>query len=225
MFNLYRTSLPLLLCGMLLGSCAVNQPSPDAGDRTVSDVSVAQARMDATLPAVDVSMGSVKASRQSAGDSADDSLAVAPADDDFQPYDGVLVRWGGSIAGLSNRADGSTVVELVSRPLLGGGRPAHDDRSDGRFLAVIDTFLDPEIIKAGRDMTVLGQLAGRADGKVGNTPYVFPVVAVTDYRYWKAAVPVAPPYFPHWNAYYPYSPYYRYDPFWHDWPFMPPPRK
>ena len=154
-------------------------------------------------------------------------VADVQADPEAAP---AAVRWGGTIAAVRNTADGDTALEVVARPLAGNGRPRHVDASAGRFVAEIDGFLDPEIVRAGRDITVTGTVEGLREGTVGESGYRFPVVAVADYRYWKArARPAAAhgPYGPH-PSYGPYgpgwiAPYgYAYDPFdfnqrfWHD---------
>jgi len=134
-----------------------------------------------------------------------------------EPTDGgasdtaLVVRWGGTIADVRNRADGSTVLEIVSRPLRAGGRPRGGDVTDGRFLAEVDTFLDPAIVTAGREVTVVGRVAGGREGRVGEMSYRFPVVAVDDYRYWKPEPP--PAHFPHPG---PHGD--PHDGFLHDWP-------
>lgn len=184
-----------IIAGSLLASaCAISQPAPTAGELTVSNVTVVQAQQDERL-----ALSAGNTSEPAAG-----ALSV--------------VRWGGTITRVLNRADGVTVVEIVSRPLYSGGRPKHDDRSDGRFLAEVSEFLDPEIVVAGRDMTVVGTLAGRRTGTIGEAEYVFPVVTVQNYKYWKQVVELPPYHFPHWNHY----PYFgRTDPLWRDWPFNP----
>ena len=128
---------------------------------------------------------------------------------------GDIVRWGGTIAGINNLADGRTAIELVSRPLHTGGRPIHDDTTDGRFIAETTDFLDPEIIKVGRDFTLVGTVTGVREGKVGEADYQYPVVAIDNYRYWRAQKSVPAGYFRYRNGYSPY----RYDPFFRDWPF------
>ena len=126
---------------------------------------------------------------------------------------GATVRWGGTIAGISNLEDGKTAIELVSRPLHTGGRPIHNDTTEGRFIAETADFLDPEIIKVGRDLTLVGTVTGLREGKVGEAEYEFPVVAIDNYRYWKRRASV-----PYSRYGYGYSPY-GYDPFYRDWPF------
>ncbi|MGQ7846924.1 Slp family lipoprotein [Granulosicoccus sp. 3-233] len=177
---------------IVLSACAISQPSPPAGDAPLAGITVSQAIESERLTELD-------------------QIVANPATTDEQ-----RVRWGGSIASVMNRSDGSTLLEIVSRPLHSGGRPIHDDRSDGRFLALLDGFLDPEIVKVGRDMTVVGRLSGKAAGKVGESDYLFPVVLISDYRFWKPVVTIPPGHFSHWNR---YPPFGHADPFRRDWPF------
>lgn len=181
-----------LACCALLSACAISQPAPPAGEKQLSSISVSQAIEDEQLAELE-------------------TIESSQAIDSKQ-----LVRWGGTIASVTNRPDGSTLLEIVSRPLYRDGRPIHDDRSDGRFLALVDTFLDPEIVSAGRDMTVLGNLTGKVSGTVGESIYLFPIVNVDDYRFWKPALTVQPGHFTHWNR---YPPFGQADPFRRDWPF------
>ena len=202
MFRPLTRWIMLAVCSALAGSCAITQPSPPADEQVLSTITIAEAQQDPRLPESD---GTGQAPGTS---SATGELPV--------------VRWGGTIASLFNQDTGNTLVEIVSRPLQGSGRPLHNDRSQGRFLAEVDGFLDPEIVKPGRDMTVVGPLTRRQRGSIGETPYVFPVVSVEDFRYWEREVHVPTPHFRHWNA---YTPFGYYDPFWDDWPFPPPVRR
>ena len=125
-----------------------------------------------------------------------------------------VVRWGGTITEVSNTDDG-TVLQIVSRPLLGSGRPLRNDQTDGRFIAQFAQFLDPEIVKPGRDITVIGTLAGSESGVVGETSYIFPLVTADAYRYWAVQPIIARsthsyPYYNSWDR-----------EFWHDWPYKP----
>lgn len=123
---------------------------------------------------------------------------------------GAPVRWGGTIAKINNLHD-KTVLEIVSRPLLRSGRPRHNDQSDGRFLAELAEFLDPEIIKPGRDISVIGTVERLHNGKVGESDYRYPVLSVFKYQFWKKESEIDPGYgYPH---------YFYYERYWRDWPY------
>lgn len=132
---------------------------------------------------------------------------------------GTRVRWGGHIVDVKNGLT-ATDVELVGRRLDNSGRPKHEDESAGRFIARYPGFLDPAIYEPERELTVAGPLTEPEQGKVGEHPYLFPVVAVESHYLWPKREPVAPyayPYPPY--PYYPYYPYYGwrgpyYDPWW-----------
>ena len=126
----------------------------------------------------------------------DPPLSVSQAREAL-PDDARRVRWGGTIASVRNTAAGTSVLEVVSRPLRRDGRPVRNDVTDGRFLAEVDGFLDPEIVRTGRDVTVTGQVAERRAGRIGELDYLYPVVAVDDYRYWKPPPPPSAAHFPH----------------------------
>lgn len=122
---------------------------------------------------------------------------------------GLPVRWGGTITAVKNKKD-VTVLEIVSRPLQRSGRPKHNDQTDGRFLAEIKGFLDPQIVTAGRDISLVGTISRIEQGQVGEADYQFPVMSVFDYRFWKNASEIDK------NNVYPY--YYPHDRYWYDWP-------
>ena len=133
------------------------------------------------------------------------------------PVEPVAVRWGGTIASVTNADAETTVLEIVARPLGASGRPRHVDASPGRFVAEVDGFLDPEIVRAGRDVTVTGTVADLRDGRVGDAEYRFPVVEVEAWRYWKPAARTVAhpgPYGPYAYGPYGYGHYgYAHDPF------------
>ena len=123
---------------------------------------------------------------------------------------GAPVRWGGTIANVRNKPQ-TTVLEVVSRPLLNTGRPKHNDRTHGRFLAEISGFLDPAIVDKGRDISFIGTVVRTEDGQVGEAGYNYPVLSVFDYRVWKKQSEIKD------NGHYPH--YFMFDRHWHDWPY------
>lgn len=130
---------------------------------------------------------------------------------------GEKVRWGGSIIGIENRRD-YTLVSILSRPLTSSGEP--DDRKQGlgRFIAKMSGFVDPADYKQPNRMTVVGELQGAVEKRVGDYPYTYPLVTVEHHRLWVGNKEDPPPayYDPWWGS--PWGPwgpwpYHRY-PYW-----------
>jgi len=94
-----------------------------------------------------------------------------------------LARWGGEIADVRNLAEGSE-VEVVQFALNTSGRPLKSDRSDGRFLIRVPSFIDPAIYTSGRLVTALGEFSGTEQGAVGNQPYTFPILKARSVHLW-----------------------------------------
>ncbi len=126
---------------------------------------------------------------------------------------GQAVRWGGTVVAVENRPD-ETDVEIVSRPLQRNGRPVQTDATSGRFLAVFKGFLEPTVYERGREVTVVGAIAGSRDGLIGDYPYRFPVVRANALHLWEELPPYDPyPYWPYWDPFY-YPWHYPYHPYW-----------
>lgn len=128
---------------------------------------------------------------------------------------GQTARFGGRIAGVENRQD-ETLIEVVGHDLQRDGRPASDSMSRGRFLAVFDGFLDPAVYEKGRQITVVGELDGTVDRKVGEHDYPYPRLRARSHHLWPEIREVYHP--PHY-----YDPWFHRDPFLrsrHD-PFFP----
>jgi outer membrane lipoprotein len=123
-------------------------------------------------------------------------------------------RWGGVIADVRNAED-HTVLEVVSFPLKRWARPEVSDNSQGRFLAVVNDFIDPGVYKKGRAISFVGQIGETQQGKIGEYVYTYPVIEATGYYLWKpkrekshVEVDYSPLWFRH-NFYSPYYPYRR----------------
>ena len=101
--------------------------------------------------------------------------SLAPAQVAGQAATGELVRWGGHIVSVEPRSDHSC-FEIVAVPLNSNGRPRSIDRSDGRFIACRQGFYDPDVFRAGRDVTVSGHVDGFETHKVGQYDYHYPRV-------------------------------------------------
>lgn len=133
---------------------------------------------------------------------------IADARSEPDAHRGKVVRWGGTIAGIENRAD-TTLVAIVGRELEHDGRPAESDDSSGRFLAVVDGFLDPAIHEPGRSITVVGELDGIEHRKVGEFDYPYPRVVTRAHHLWEPRPPAEPGYYR--------DPWYWNDPWYRPW--------
>ena len=93
------------------------------------------------------------------------------------------VHWGGQIVKVDNQSD-RTLVEVLGLPLDGDGEPQTDQRPQGRFIVDKSGFLEPNEYAPGRLIEVRGRLNGFADGKVGDSPYRYPVVVSERLKLW-----------------------------------------
>ena len=89
---------------------------------------------------------------------ADQLVAYQPA---LQGMESKPARWSGVISAVHNKADQS-VIEVVYLPLKSNGVPEQTEQSPGRFLAIMQGFVDPTLYAKGRSLTVLGTLDKRA---------------------------------------------------------------
>lgn len=124
-----------------------------------------------------------------------------------QAHIGERVRWGGTIARVENR-QAETLLEVVARPLHGDGEPKQLDSSEGRFIARVDSFLDPAIYAVGRNLTVVGTIVESVERKLGEMRYTYPLIQSESHYLWPEYTPSAEPYDP-W-LYDPWYPWRRY---------------
>lgn len=133
---------------------------------------------------------------------------------DIDSYVGSEVRWGGVISKVENKTD-RTWIEIIRLNLRDNGRPITSGKSDGRFIASFDKFIDPVVYETGRPLTVVGTIDGKVSQPIGEYDYLFPIVAVEGSFLWKRRV--AAPAYPYPPPRY-YDPWY-YDPWYpHPWP-------
>ncbi len=129
---------------------------------------------------------------------------------------GTRVRWGGTVAGLENRAT-ETWIEIVERALAADGQPRTDDQTGGRFLARVEGFLDPAIHATGRSITVAGTVEGFLTRAIGAYPYTYTVIKAEGFYLWplpERETFYREPYWPHG-----YDPWYPWHPGGYPWPW------
>lgn len=118
-------------------------------------------------------------------DTANTALSVTPrqAVTEMARLEGTRVLWGGAIVAAVNRED-TTQLEILAYPLNDRQRPEPKAKAQRRFLAVKAGYLETADYAQGRWVTLTGPLTGTRDGRVGDAPYTYPVVAIEDIHLW-----------------------------------------
>ena len=135
--------------------------------------------------------------------------SVSQVRDSASVYTSQTVRWGGIILQTENKQDTSRLT-IVAFPLDDDGEPRVTEQSSGRFIAIIDEFLEPLVYSRDREITVIGHLLRTETLDVGEFAYEYPVLQVDHYFIWPVKEePVYVGYPPYW-WYDPWYPYYSY---------------
>ena len=126
-------------------------------------------------------------------------------------YIGSIVIWGGSIIETLNHGEETEIIVLET-PLGYEEKPEGQEYSQGRFIVKIQKFLDPAIYRAGRWITVGGEIMGKETKPLGGTSYTYPVIRSKQLYLWqRPRVYAYPPDYYWWGWYGPYGPYWPYD--------------
>ena len=112
------------------------------------------------------------------------SLLPTQVASDFNSYKGKAVMWGGAVLSGKNLKD-STRLEVLAYPLDNDGWPQRDQKPLGRFILSQKGYLETADYTKGRVITVVGTVSGIEKGKVGDTPYTFPVIQVRQLHLWQ----------------------------------------
>jgi outer membrane lipoprotein len=100
-------------------------------------------------------------------------------------YAGKTVLWGGEIIRLTNDKD-MTTIEVLQAPTDSDGKPESVENSQGRFLAEVKEYLDAEVYKKGRQISVVGKVQGKREQplETGKADYSYPLIAVDHLYLW-----------------------------------------
>lgn len=101
---------------------------------------------------------------------------------------GKSVVWGGTILNTSNLEE-MTQIEILAYPLDSSQRPLLEDKPLGRFIVQHKGYLEPATFGQGRLLTVLGSVGDTQSGKVGKSPYTYPVVIARQLHLWSLREP------------------------------------
>lgn len=134
-----------------------------------------------------------------------EDLSLIRAQTHTDKHIGKAVRWGGSIITTQNQTT-KTELTILAKPLNSYGQPLEGDKSYGRFIAVLNNFLDPAIYAKGRSITIYGRFEKLLDKKIDDFPYRYPLIKIQHLYLWEV---------PEKNNYYDYP--YWYDPWYPFW--------
>ncbi|HEY4643865.1 MAG TPA: surface-adhesin E family protein, partial [Bacteroidota bacterium] len=114
-------------------------------------------------------------------------LHAAPAN-----YVGRVVMVGGIVIGAKRTKD-QTEIEVLELPTKGEGPSTKDRlRSEGRFLAVREEFLDPASVPPGTPISVIGVVRGSTARPLDESEYTYPVVEIKHLIDWNAVMSRGP---------------------------------
>ncbi len=98
-------------------------------------------------------------------------------------YRGAEILWGGRIVEVRNRADASEIV-IVAYPLDSGQRPRVKEPSQGRFIAVLEGYVESYDYPHDRFVTLSGKVDGSLVEDVDEHPYVYTIVRAEGLHLW-----------------------------------------
>ena len=101
-----------------------------------------------------------------------------------EAYQGETVIWGGKVIETLNEP-GATFIRILQIPLDFTEMPEDEETSQGRFLAEVRGYADPEVYRKGRLVTLAGEIIGKRVEPLGDMEYVYPLVKVEDIHLWK----------------------------------------
>jgi outer membrane lipoprotein len=82
--------------------------------------------------------------------------------DNADVYLGKTLVLGGYVL-ETEKANSGTVLTILQAPLGIGDKPKSKDHSEGRFIVYHNEFLDPEVYRSGREITVAGRVIGHTE--------------------------------------------------------------
>lgn len=94
-----------------------------------------------------------------------------------------VVLWGGLVIKTINKKRG-TLIEVLQLPLDYQERPKQVHDSQGRFIVSMNGFLDPEIYKHGKEITVVGRVAGVETLPLGEINYTYVLLRGEEVHLW-----------------------------------------
>lgn len=101
----------------------------------------------------------------------------------IETYRNSDVMWGGLLVSNVALQQGSQ-LEVLAYPLNAKQMPDTTRSSLGRFVLLVDRFLEPVDYSDGRIVTITGKLIDTRDGVIGAATYEFPIVDAEEMYLW-----------------------------------------
>jgi outer membrane lipoprotein len=99
-------------------------------------------------------------------------------------YVGRVIMVGGVVI-KAKRTEDRTEIEILQLPAAAGGPSTTERlRSEGRFLAVRQEFLDPATVPPGTLITVIAVVTGSTTRPLDDSEYIYPVLAIKHLTDW-----------------------------------------
>ncbi len=122
-------------------------------------------------------------------DQVDPTITFRELQKDPEQFRGRLIVLGGSVISARRLAE-RTQIEVLQLPLDESLEPETIlRRSEGRFLAFYEGFLDPAVLPAGTRITVVGEVTGSVTGPLDESTYTYPTLTVKKMTIWPYMLP------------------------------------
>jgi outer membrane lipoprotein len=154
------------------------------------------------------------------GKQIDDSVAFADLRAAPGNYVGRVIMVGGVVI-KAKRMENRTEIEVLQLPTEAGGLSTTERlRSEGRFLAIREEFLDPATVPPSTPISVVGVVLGSTTRPLDDSEYTYPIIEIKHLTDWSAvasqraasnAAAFYGPYyspFGYWGTPYGYNPFF-----------------
>lgn len=116
----------------------------------------------------------------------DKKLSFREVKKDPEAYTGKRILVGGEIIETRNLKD-NTEIEILQKPLGPDRAPLTVDESDGRFILIHPSFLDPTVFRSGRRITAVGLVKGGRSQMLGEMQMIYPILEEEHIYLWPIA--------------------------------------
>ena len=117
----------------------------------------------------------------------DSSLTFSKIMEEPARHQGAVVLLGGEVLS-AKRLNKGTRLEILQLPLDGSEEPAVDrTTSQGRFLAIESSFLDPATLPPNTRVTLVGEVTTATRAKLDEMDYQYPTLTIKHLYIWPEA--------------------------------------